>query len=222
MVEMQLENERVERLGLQQLGEGWIRAITEKAFERLEASCQPGVVSHLLTPYNYRTLDNVKDLVAKLQGWFGDCSDFRIEHSRVERIGERLGISYRLLVQEQAAWQRIEQQIFCTLQDGRIAEIHLLCSGFQPVSLGEQDSPGRDALLEFHSDPANRGSTCAVLTPAIKMKLREMDSGQVLEVRVDDPDARQDIEAWCRLSGNALVGMQEIEGAELRFFVKKK
>ncbi len=53
----------------------------------------------------------------------------------------------------------------------------------------------RDELLEFHTQASEVGSTCAILTPAIKSKLREMNSGQVLEVRVDDPSARGDIEA---------------------------
>ncbi len=57
MVEMQMENERVERLRLRQMGEDWIRAITEGAPERLEHFCQPEVVSQMLTPeaiYEFR------------------------------------------------------------------------------------------------------------------------------------------------------------------------
>jgi TusA-related sulfurtransferase len=77
-------------------------------------------------------------------------------------------------------------------------------------------------LLEIHTGAADSASTCAILTPAIKSRLREMQSGQVLEVRVDDPSAKEDIEAWSRLSGNPLVGMSNGEGPELRFFVKKK
>ncbi len=69
---------------------------------------------------------------------------------------------------------------------------------------------------------SDTGSTCAVLTPAIKSKLREMSSGQVLEVQVDDPSAKGDIEAWCRLSGNTLLKMIDNESQALRFFVKKK
>ncbi len=80
----------------------------------------------------------------------------------------------------------------------------------------------RDVLLEFHTEASNVGSTCAVLTPAIKSKLREMSSGQVLEVRVDDRSARGDIEAWCRLSGNTLLDVTQDENQTLRFFVKKK
>ena len=80
----------------------------------------------------------------------------------------------------------------------------------------------RDEVLEFHTKTSETGSTCAVLTPAIKSKLREMSSGQVLEVRVDDPSARGDIEAWCRLTGNTLLKIIGDRGPALRFFVKKK
>jgi TusA-related sulfurtransferase len=233
MVEMLMENERVERLRLRQVGEDWIRAITERELERLENYCQPEVVSHLLTPRRHMNFENVTDLVAKYRQWFGECSEFQVEHSRVEQVGERLGISYRFRLKEQGAWYVVEQQLFCTMKSGWVTHLHLLCSGFQPVGLGgqaaltnsEEEGEGsndRDALLVFHTDSATGGSTCALLTPAIKSKLREMHSGQVLEVRVDDPAAKGDIEAWCRLSGNSLLRMNEAEGAELQFFVMKK
>lgn len=79
--------------------------------------------------------------------------------------------------------------------------------------------PARDVLLEFH---ATDGTTCALLTPEIKFKLREMLSGQVLEVRVDDPTASGDIEAWCRLSGNSLLKISIGKGTELHYFIQKK
>ena len=69
---------------------------------------------------------------------------------------------------------------------------------------------------------ASSGSTCALLTPAIRAKLKELASGQVLEVRVNDSIAREDIAAWCRLSGNQLVAMMDEAQQGLRFFVKKK
>ncbi len=232
MVEILAENEPMERLRLRQMGEDWIQAISEGTWERLEQFCLPEVVSQLLTPRRYLNFDNASDLVAKLRQWFGDCSHFQLEDSRVEQVGERLGIFSRFLLQKEGNWYVIEQQIFCTFQDERIAQINLLCSGFQPVRVGGQDeldptqgavaSTARDALLVVHTDPATSASTCAMLTPAIKSKLREMSSGQVLEVRVDDPAARGDIEAWCRLSGNILLRINETEGPELQFFVLKK
>jgi len=80
----------------------------------------------------------------------------------------------------------------------------------------------RDELLEFYTETTEIGSACSVLTPAIRAKLRGMQSGQVLEVRVNDPTARIDIEAWCRLSGNTLLDVVNVGEAELSFFLKKK
>jgi TusA-related sulfurtransferase len=226
MVEMLLQDERVERLRSLQVGEEWIRMIVEGKPEQLESFCQPAVVSQILTPRRYLNLENAADLAARFRQWFGNYREIQVEESRVELVGERLGIFYRFLLREPEGWSMIAQQLFCTMQEGRVANLHLVCSGFQAVALGEQaegkPSQERDALLEMHSGQAANGSTCSLLTPAIKAKLREMQSGQVLEVHVDDPSAREDIEAWCRLSGNLLLKMDEDGGAELRFFVQKK
>lgn len=78
------------------------------------------------------------------------------------------------------------------------------------------------ALLEFYQSGGNSGPTCALLTPAIKEKLRAMASGQVLEVRVDDPAAREDILSWSRLSGHEVLAMISEEPQRLRFFLRKK
>ena len=86
----------------------------------------------------------------------------------------------------------------------------------------KEHESAHDALLEFDTDKSDTGSTCAVLTPAIKSKLRELQSGQVLEVRVDDTSARGDIEAWCRLSGNPLLKIINGSGSEISFFIQKK
>jgi len=82
--------------------------------------------------------------------------------------------------------------------------------------------PEAQALLELKVETENSASTCAILTPMIKAKLSELHSGQVLEVRVNDPTAREDIASWSRLSGNQLLAMAEEGHAGLRFFLKKK
>ncbi len=82
--------------------------------------------------------------------------------------------------------------------------------------------PQADSLLEMLDLDERVGAACALLTPAIKARLREMAPGQVLEVRVNDPTARPDIEAWCQLSGNPLLAITEEAPNILRFFVRKK
>jgi tRNA 2-thiouridine synthesizing protein A len=81
--------------------------------------------------------------------------------------------------------------------------------------------PHADALLEILDTSQMQGTTCALLTPAIKAKLRELQPGQVLEIRVDDPLARDDIASWCRLAGHELLTTVE-EGSRLRVFLRKK
>jgi len=82
--------------------------------------------------------------------------------------------------------------------------------------------PQADSLLEMLDLNERNGAACALLTPAIKARLREMAPGQVLEVRVNDPTARLDVEAWCQLSGNPLLAITEEAPNVLRFFVRKK
>jgi TusA-related sulfurtransferase len=85
--------------------------------------------------------------------------------------------------------------------------------------------PSADATLEMlgtANSGATEGTTCAILTPAIRAKLREMEAGQVLEVRVDDPAAREDLESWSRLSGNTLLAAREEPYGVLRAWLRKK
>jgi tRNA 2-thiouridine synthesizing protein A len=84
------------------------------------------------------------------------------------------------------------------------------------------DLPHADAVLEMLGTTDTPGTTCALLTPAIKAKLRELTSGQVLEVRADDPSAREDIGAWCRLSGHELVAVVDETAEITRYFLRKK
>ncbi len=81
--------------------------------------------------------------------------------------------------------------------------------------------PTPDALLEMLNRDDTAGALCAALTPAIKEKLKPLNSGQVLEVRVDDPAAEGDIAAWCRLSGHQLLAVVH-EGPMLRCYLRKK
>jgi tRNA 2-thiouridine synthesizing protein A len=122
-------------------------------------------------------------------------------------------------------WEIIEQHAYYDVQDDHIVDIWLICSGFHPDAQVDNDSAAlaqADSLLEMLDLDERTGAACALLTPAIKARLREMAPGQVLEVRVNDPTARLDVEAWCQLSGNPLLAISEEAPDVLRFFVRKK
>ncbi len=78
------------------------------------------------------------------------------------------------------------------------------------------------ATLELLGTGNSLGVTCSTLTLAIKAALRELQIGQILLVRVDDPSARLDVPAWCALTGNVLQAVTEEEGGVLRFLIRKE
>ena len=90
-------------------------------------------------------------------------------------------------------------------------------------SVGQhQELPEPDDTLELYTKDASSGATCATLTPSIRAKLREMQAGQVLEVRVDDSTAILDVASWSRLSGNQLLATVEEDTNMIRFYLRKK
>ena len=47
-------------------------------------------------------------------------------------------------------------------------------------------------------------------------------SGQLLEVRTDDPAAREGVPAWSRLTGNTLEAIVADDAGRTRFYLRKK
>ena len=74
----------------------------------------------------------------------------------------------------------------------------------------------KDAVLDC------LGLYCPMPIVKTAQKIKELEPGQVLEVRVNDPTARLDVEAWSQLTGNPLLAITEEPPNTLRFFVQKK
>ena len=66
------------------------------------------------------------------------------------------------------------------------------------------------------------GQDCATLTPIIAARMRQLPSGQVLEVISDDPTARSGLASWSRLTGNPLVAIVEDSPGRTRYYLRRK
>jgi tRNA 2-thiouridine synthesizing protein A len=58
--------------------------------------------------------------------------------------------------------------------------------------------------------------------PIIKTakQIKELKTGEVLEVIADDKGIKKDMPAWCQTTGHECLGTEE-EGGEIRVYVRK-
>jgi len=73
----------------------------------------------------------------------------------------------------------------------------------------------KDATLDA------RGLMCPMPIVQLAKKVKELKSGQVLELLADDVGAKEDIPAWCNRTGHQLLAMEE-EGKLIRIYIKMK
>ena len=65
------------------------------------------------------------------------------------------------------------------------------------------------------------GLYCPMPIVKTAQKLKELKTGEILEVVADDKGIKQDMPAWCESTGHECLGMEE-KGAEIKVYVKKK
>lgn len=89
---------------------------------------------------------------------------------------------------------------------------------------GEPENPAAERAATPPADEVLEafGASCATLTPLIREKMRQLNRGRVLEVRTDDPSAREGVPAWSRLTGNDLLAAIDEDADRTRFYLRKK
>ena len=65
------------------------------------------------------------------------------------------------------------------------------------------------------------GLYCPMPIIETRDKMRELETGQVLEVLADDKGIKTDMPAWCDSTGNEFLGIEEEDG-EYRVYVRKR
>ena len=85
-----------------------------------------------LTPSGLRERAGSDDVAALIAAWFGDSTMIDLVDTRTDEVGGRLQLTYRFEGVEEGKPYVVQQELFCTLEDGKIAVADLLCSGFLP------------------------------------------------------------------------------------------
>jgi TusA-related sulfurtransferase len=170
-----------------------IQALAEQDRAALLARLDDSVVLRALLPSRYVERGGAPAVADEMLGWFSEVPRILVRQAEVDAIGDLWHGAFRFdLLGSGSDWV-VEQHLYCTVADGAITTVRLVCSGFQPATV----EPTRviEAL----------GHGCATLTPRIAAAMRELASGDVLAVLTDDPAASDDLGAWSRLTGHEIV-----------------
>src|SRR5262249_26284905 len=145
----------------------------------------------------------------ELLGWFDSVPEIVVQRTEVEPLADVWHAMFRFGLRGLTPQCVVEQHWYCTVDDGQVTGLRLICSGYRPVAA--EPSPARtiDAL----------GDGCATLTPRIAAALRDLAHGEVLSVLTDDPAAADDLGAWSRLTGHAIVATTA-EPHGVRFYLR--
>lgn len=110
-----------------------VAALAERDFGRLAGTLAPGVRMRALIPPGPVEVSGTEAAAARFASWFGETDGLELVHSGSHEVGDRLHVFYRLRVKRPGdSWKVIEQHLFCELDEGRIASLDLVCSGFRP------------------------------------------------------------------------------------------
>jgi hypothetical protein len=89
-----------------------------------------------LLPSRVRECAGAKVIAEQFAKWFGDTDDFELVEASVRDVGGRLHLQWRLRLRADrlgAGWFTVEQQAYADAgDDGRIARLDLLCTGYRP------------------------------------------------------------------------------------------
>jgi TusA-related sulfurtransferase len=172
------------------------------------------------------------EAAAVMVGWFAGATDIARVHRAIGIVGDVWHAEYRFTVRDRDAHLVVEQHAYCTISDGLITSIRIMCSGFRPADSAGATTSAAPKTADNAGAAANAaprtaadvrldalGEGCATLTPRIATAMRAMASGEVLAVLTDDPSAPDGIAAWSRMTGHEIVGT-DTESGGIRYFLR--
>jgi TusA-related sulfurtransferase len=150
--------------------------------------------------------------VALIAGWFEDATDIVTLERGVDNVADVLSARWRLRLRERADELVVEQQAYCSIHNGLVASVRLMCSGFRPSTPAAIAETARLEAI---------GEGCATLTPRIGAAMKAIRPGEVLAVLTDDPSAPDGLAAWSRLTGHEIVAA-EGEAQGTRYYIRHR
>ncbi len=190
----------------------FVDALGRRDFAAVERQLAPDVRFRGLTPPALREADTAGGASEWLRTWFADATEFAVVASSVESFSDRLRISYRIEVVEDDEPSVMEQQGYCTIQDGRITSLDLVCSGNRPRE--------RLAGAVHRFDAGNLGCTEG-LSQEFRRRITAIPVGDVLQIVARDPSAKSDLPSLARMMGHRVAAVEDVGDGVLHITVER-
>lgn len=157
------------------------------------------------------------DVAATFIDWFGGSDAIHVQDVRVDQIGDRTSMRYRLLVHEDDDWAVVEQQAFADIDPaGLIVAIDLLCSGFRPAGEADGASP-----VGAHTFDAGTMGCSDGLAAEFRRRISAIPIGDVLVVTARDPAAKEDLPPLARMMGHTVRSIDSWGDGRLTFTMER-
>ncbi len=181
-----------------QPAESFVDALVARDFSRVEACLDSQVRFRALIPPGLREREGASATARLIRSWYEGIDRLVVLDRGVKPIAHRAHIRYRLRAfYPDGDSQVIEQDAFCEVEGGRITAMDLVCSGFLP-------EPRMDASKARRFDAGNLGCGSG-LPQEFRRQIEAVSVGSVLEIRVRDPSAKEDLPALARLLGHRVL-----------------
>ncbi len=120
----------------------FVEGLAAQDFAELGGALAADACLRALLPSGLREWAGAEAIARVFARWFGDTEDFELIEASVGEVGGRLHLGWRLRLRASrlgAGWFTVEQQAYAdTGEDGRIAQLDLLCTGYMPEG-GDHD-----------------------------------------------------------------------------------
>jgi hypothetical protein len=115
------------------VGEAFLATLIAGNFARMEGLLAPEVRLRALTPSHVWGSFGTAAR-ATMREWWGKYDRLEFLWTRADVVGLKVHLSYRYLEWTGDRATLCEQQIYCVVEDGLIADLSLLCAGSFPLS----------------------------------------------------------------------------------------
>jgi hypothetical protein len=114
----------------------FLEGLAAQDFTKLGGALAASARLRALLPPGPMEWTGAEEITGTFARWFGDTENFDPVEATVGEVGGRLHLRWRLRLQAErlgAGWFTVEQLAYAdTDDDGRIARLDLLCTGYRP------------------------------------------------------------------------------------------